>query len=264
MAHHEGRVTRVVVNHHDLGECEPEIRQTDRIWICIGNPLDKANPVVTHETHCAAEEWRQTSNLGNDGVDFRQFFSQIREWISVDLEALGRATLGPLDVSPARTEDRTGPSADEAVAGPLFRALGRLEEKARLAVVETPKERQGGVQIGADLAHDGDQISAGRELLERISGGAVQLGLSLGALMHAAWEKWCKNSLLSNSLEVVKEADLIQTPQPRGRRVVAEAHEAEEHIESESEFAALAHLHPQRPAFAPAQILEGGPMVQQK
>ena len=196
-------------------------------------------------------------------IDAELHRSQIGEWISIGLEALSRAALDPFDVLPARSEDRTGSPTDEAVAGPLFRTLGGFEEEARLAVVETLKERERGIQISADLAHDGDQISAGRELLERISGGAVQLGLSANAAKRRVLKKRCKNALLPNALGAVKEAELIEAALRGAGRIISEADDPVEEPELEPELAILSGLEPQRPAVALAEVFDPDPIREQ-
>jgi hypothetical protein len=106
-----------------------------------GNLFDEAYPVVTHESDRAAQKRRQlATRLWNGCIDCGQLVSQILEGISLDLGSLGSTRLRPLDGFSAGAEERARASSHEAVAGPLFGTRDRLEEKARLTVVEAFEE----------------------------------------------------------------------------------------------------------------------------
>jgi hypothetical protein len=90
------------------------------------------------------------------------------------LDGLGTPRFGPLHpVAPcAEASPRTRPH--EAVASPLLAALYRLEQKARLSVIEPAEQRQRRVEVRQDLAHDGDPVTPFREVGELFRGGAEQ------------------------------------------------------------------------------------------
>jgi hypothetical protein len=101
------------------------------------------------------------------GLEARELCAQILEGIPLDAHPPGLAVRGPLDVPAARAEDGAGATAHEAVAAPLLAALDRLEQEARVAVVELAKERDRRVHVHEELADHRDEIPASGEFLER-------------------------------------------------------------------------------------------------
>jgi hypothetical protein len=73
-------------------------------------------------------------------------------------------------------------------------------------------------------------------------------------------KKRCKNALLSNVLDAVKEAELREPRPLRSGRIFSEPNDPVDDMDLGPGIAVFLSLDPQRPTIALAEILDGGPM----
>src|SRR5262249_6835988 len=133
VAHHERRGAHVVEDDERLGQHETQGGQPDRLPGAGGGAVDGAHPGGGEQRAPAAEEAREVRPFRRDRAHRSEPRAQLLERVARGAQAARAPALGPLDVAAARAEDRAGPAAEKAVAGPLLAALDRLEEEARVA-----------------------------------------------------------------------------------------------------------------------------------
>ncbi len=127
--------------------------------------LEASHDVVGEKAYRAAEEARQAGNLRR--LEALHFLAQLLEGVRRDAR-FGRAA-GPDDVGAitARADDHRGLRAEEGVASPFLAAADALEQKRVVAARDLQERRNGRLQVGGDLAADGNQVeSVAREPLE--------------------------------------------------------------------------------------------------
>jgi hypothetical protein len=73
-----------------------------------------------------------------------------------------------LDHSGPCLEHGASTETDEAVAAPLLAALVRLEQEGVAAVVDLEEDREGGVEVGYDLADERDGARTRSQLSEAL------------------------------------------------------------------------------------------------
>src|SRR5262249_57939635 len=104
-----------------------------------------------HEADRAAEEARQPRPLDRHGAQRRELRAQDLEGVSRRTHSFDAPVLLPLDVGAARAEQSARTSSDEAEPAPFLAALDRLEQEARVAVVEPPEQRERRVHVREGL-----------------------------------------------------------------------------------------------------------------
>jgi hypothetical protein len=136
VAYDRGGLPHVVDDDDRLRQHEPEIGHAGLVRVRVGHAFDEAHPVVADHADRAAEEARQLRALERDRAQRGELRAQELERVAGRAHAFDAAVLFPLHVGAARAEQRARAGADEAESAPLLAALDRLEQEARVSVVE--------------------------------------------------------------------------------------------------------------------------------
>ena len=151
VADYADRVAHVVEDHERPGEHEDRLRQPERVLLRRRQPLEVVDRLVGEKAHGAAVE---AAHLGHvdDAVAAQSLLDR--------LQGVDRAVRLP---RPGR-DDLVGLGADEAVACQALSALDALQQERVWAPRHLEVGRHRRVEVGADLAVDGQQVAPARKL----------------------------------------------------------------------------------------------------
>ena len=192
----------VVEHEQALGEQQARVGKREVVGGACRQPLERARHVVADVAH------RATGEAGQAGHGDRPVLGEER--LQRTERIGGRPPHRPaprrldLDRPAPRAEDAGGLGPEEAVPAPLLTPLDALEEEAVRAAMDLEEGRDGRLEVGEDLAADGDQVALAGEVPEvgarRRRRPGAERRPSGGPEVHSDATKACSTPSCSRSL----------------------------------------------------------------
>jgi len=154
----------VVEDEETLGEEQAGVRQPEVVGGALGQPLEGTRHLVADVADGAAREARQAGD--GHGAVLREQPPERLERVVHRVAHRRAARRLDLERAPAAAPDARRLGAEETVAPPLLAALDALQEEAVRPAMYLQERRHRRLQVGQDLAADGDQVSLARERRE--------------------------------------------------------------------------------------------------